>query len=78
MTKDNPFEALQQRFQEHSRKAQAYYSVMHHVRAITGSDEAAAAWMESGLPAFGGKSPSMLLSEGRQEELLAHIASLSP
>lgn len=78
MTKDNQLEELQRRFQEHSRIAQAYYSVMHHVRAITGSDEAASAWMETGLAAFGGKSPSMLLSEGRQEDLLAHIDSLKP
>jgi uncharacterized protein (DUF2384 family) len=69
-------EALRQRFQEHSRKAQGYYTVMHKAREITVSDEAASAWMEKSLPALDDKSPAMLVSEGREEELLSYIAKL--
>jgi uncharacterized protein (DUF2384 family) len=68
-------EALRQRFQEQSRKAQAYYTVMHRARDITESDDAASAWMERSLPEFDGKSPALLVSEGREEELLAYISA---
>lgn len=71
-------EALRQRFQEHSRKAQGYYTVMHKARDITESDDAASAWMEKSLPAFDDKSPAMLVSEGREEELLAYIDAQKP
>jgi uncharacterized protein (DUF2384 family) len=71
-------EALRQRFQQQSRKAQAYYAVMHKARDIAGSDDAASAWMEQGLPAFDGKTPAMLVGEGREEEVLAYIGSLKP
>lgn len=71
-------EALRQRFQQQSRKAQAYYTVMHKARDITGSDDAASAWMEQGLPAFDGRTPAMLVSEGREEEVLAYIGTLTP
>lgn len=71
-------EALRQRFQAHSRKAQAYYTVMHKVKEITGSDDAASAWMEEALPAFDGKTPAALVSEGQEEAVLAYISSLKP
>jgi uncharacterized protein (DUF2384 family) len=69
-------EALHQRFQAHSRKAQAYYTVMHSAREIAGSDDAASAWMEKTLSAFDGKTPTALVSEGRTEDVLAYIESL--
>lgn len=83
MTEDNPslspgLEALRRRFQDHSRKAQTYYTVMHEIRAVLGSDDAASAWMENSLPAFDGKSPAMLVNEGREEDVLAYIGSLRP
>lgn len=71
-------EALQKRFEEHSRKAQAYYTVMHRMREVAGSDDAANAWMSVGLPAFSGKTPAELVNEGREQEVLAHVASLKP
>ena len=39
------FAALQASFQAQSRKAQAYYTAMHAVRQVLGSDDAASAWM---------------------------------
>ncbi|GIZ50315.1 MbcA/ParS/Xre antitoxin family protein [Noviherbaspirillum aridicola] len=68
--------ALQARFQEQSRKAQAYYAVMHRMRQLAGSDEAASAWMEQALPAFDGKTPAQMVSENRADELLNYIESL--
>jgi uncharacterized protein (DUF2384 family) len=81
MTKDNSLvpeqlEALRQRFQAQSRKAQAYYTVMHTLRETTGSDDAASAWMEKPLNEFDGKTPATLVGEGRAEEVLAYIHSL--
>lgn len=83
MTKDGQlspqgFEALRERFQEQSRKAQAYYTVMHRVRGITGSDDAASAWMNAPLPALNGKTPAELVSDGREAEVLGYIDSLTP
>lgn len=69
-------EALQQRFQEQSRTAQAYYTVMHKMRGVAGSDDAANEWMNVSLPEFSGKTPSQLVKEGREEEILAYISSL--
>lgn len=69
-------EALRARFQEQSRKAQAYYTVMHQMREIVGNDEAAGAWMEKPLSEFDGRTPSQLVSEGRAEEVLNYIRSL--
>ena len=69
-------EALRTRFQEQSRKAQAYYTVMHRMGEIAGNDAAASAWMETPLPAFEGKTPAQLVGEGRTEEVLAYIATL--
>lgn len=71
-------EALRARFQEQSRKAQAYYTVMHRAREIVGSDDAANAWMNTALPTFDGKTPAALVSEGREEAMLAYIDSLKP
>ena len=39
------FAALQARFQQQSRKAQAYYTVMHEAGKILGGDAAADAWV---------------------------------
>lgn len=83
MTKDDHLspqgiEALRARFQEQSRKAQAYYTVMHKVRGLAGSDDAASAWMNEALPAFEGKTPAELVSDGRVEEVLGYIDSLAP
>ncbi|WP_192805269.1 MbcA/ParS/Xre antitoxin family protein [Noviherbaspirillum aerium] len=69
-------DALRARFQEQSRKAQAYYTVMHSARDIAGSDDAASAWMNQPLPAFDGKTPAQLVNDGRADDVLGHIASL--
>jgi uncharacterized protein (DUF2384 family) len=70
------FAALQARFGQQSRKAQAYYTVMHEVRGVLGSDDAASAWMEAPQPALGGVSAAQAVSSGRAEEVLAHVRSL--
>jgi uncharacterized protein (DUF2384 family) len=70
--------ALRTRFEQQSRKAQAYYAVMHAVRAVLGSIEAASAWMEAPLAAFEGKAPAALVNEGRVDDLLAHVRTLKP
>jgi len=81
MTKDGNLspqglEALRSRFEQQSRKAQAYYTVMHRARDIAGSDDAASAWMNEPLGKFDGKTPAQLVSEGREEDVLRHIDSL--
>jgi uncharacterized protein (DUF2384 family) len=83
MTKDEHLspqgiEALRARFQEQSRKAQAYYTIMHRVRAVAGNDDAASAWMNEPLPAFDDKTPAQLVSDGREDDVLRYIASLKP
>lgn len=70
------FAALRARFKQQSDTAQVYYAVMHAVRPVVGSDEAASAWMNAPLPAFGGQTPAEAVAAGRHEELLAHIRSL--
>jgi uncharacterized protein (DUF2384 family) len=70
--------ALRARFEQQSRKAQAYYTVMHAVRSVLGSDDAASAWMEAPLPALGDKTPAQLVGEGRVDEVLAHVRTLKP
>ncbi|WP_296948523.1 MbcA/ParS/Xre antitoxin family protein [uncultured Massilia sp.] len=70
------FAALRERFQQQSRKAQAYYTVMHAMRAILGGDDAADAWMNTPLPAFDGATPAQLVGQGRQDEVLAHVRTL--
>jgi uncharacterized protein (DUF2384 family) len=69
--------ALRARFEQQSRKAQAYYTVMNAVRGVAGSDDAANAWMNAPLAAFDGKTPSQLVGEGRTEDVLAHVRSLT-
>lgn len=69
--------ALRERFQQQSRKAQAYYNLMHEARAVLGSDDAADAWMNAALPALGGKTPAQALGEGREDEVLALARGLS-
>lgn len=83
MTKDERLspqgmEALRMRFQEQSRKAQAYYTIMHRIRGVAGSDDAASDWMNEPLPALDGKTPAQLVSDGREEEVLGYIDSLKP
>ena len=83
MTQDGPLTpdslaALRERFGQQSRKAQAYYAVMHAVRGILGSDEAASSWMEAPLAAFDGKTPAVLVGNGRENELLEHIGAMKP
>ncbi|MFC0253031.1 MbcA/ParS/Xre antitoxin family protein [Massilia consociata] len=70
------FAALQARVKQQSLKAQAYYTVMHEVRRVLGSDDAASAWMEQPQPALGGKSAAQAVGEGRTDEVLAHVRSL--
>lgn len=69
-------DALRTRFQEQSRKAQAYYTIMHRVRGITANDDAASAWMNEPLPPFDGKTPAQLVSDGREDDVLGYIDSL--
>lgn len=81
MTKDERpllqgFEALRTRFQEQSRKAQAYYTIMHRIRDIVGSDDAANVWMNEPLSKFDGKTVSQLINEGRTDEVLSYIDSM--
>jgi uncharacterized protein (DUF2384 family) len=68
--------ALRARFEQQSRKAQAYYTVMHAVRAVLGNDDAASAWMEAPLAALDNKAPAQLVNDGRVDELLAHVRSM--
>ena len=71
-----PFAALQARFQDQSRRAQAYYAVMHEVRAVLGSDDAASSWMERPLPELGGRSPAQLVGDGAVDQVIAHVRTL--
>ncbi len=68
--------ALRARFEQQSRKAQAYYTVMHAVRAVFKNDDDAGAWMEAPLAALGNRTPAQLVAEGRTEEVLAHARTL--
>jgi len=70
--------ALRARFDAQSRKAQAYYAVMHEAQGVLGKEEAASAWMEAPLAALGGQAPAQLVAAGREQEVLAHIRSLGP
>lgn len=71
-------DALRTRFEQQSRKAQAYYTVMHTVRGIVGNDDAADAWMNTALAAFAGKTPAALVGDGRAEEVLEHLRTSKP
>jgi uncharacterized protein (DUF2384 family) len=68
--------ALRARFEQQSRKAQAYYTVMHAVRSVLGSDDAASAWMEAPLDALGGSTPAQMVNDGRVDEVLDHVRIL--
>lgn len=65
--------ALQARFDGHSRKAQAYYAVMHEVRKALGSDDAADAWMKAPQPALDGRTPAELVADGRTDDVMASL-----
>jgi uncharacterized protein (DUF2384 family) len=83
MTQDTPLTpdslaALRARFDTQSRKAQTYYSVMHEVRRVLGSDEAASIWMEAPLAAFDGKTPAALVGAGRAREVRDQIGACPP
>lgn len=67
--------ALRARFDAQSRKAHAYYAVMHEMKGILGKDEAASAWMDAPLAPFEGQTPAQLVAAGREQEVLAHIRS---
>jgi hypothetical protein len=78
MTTDDPLKpdaiaALRARFEAQSRRAQAYYNVMHEARRIAGGDDAANAWMNAPLAAFDGMTPARMVDEGREEQLLAWL-----
>lgn len=68
--------ALRARFEQQSRKAQAYYTAMHAVRAVLGNDDAASAWMEAPLAEFKDITPAQLVNDGRVDEVLAHVHML--
>lgn len=72
------FAALQARFQDQSRKAQSYYAVMHEVRGVLGSDEAASCWMEQPQTALGGKTPAQVLGSAGAEPVLTLVRSIKP
>jgi uncharacterized protein (DUF2384 family) len=83
MTQDGPLTpdsltALRARFEAQSRKAQTYYTVMHEVRRVLGSDEAASGWMEAPLAACEGKTPAALVGDGREQEVLEQVRALKP
>ena len=83
MTQEGPLApdsltALRDRFQEQSRKAQAYYAVMHEAKRVLGSDEAASSWMEAPLAAFEGKTPAALVGAGREREVLEQVRAMKP
>lgn len=70
---NDALDALQARFQDHSRKAQTHYAVMHEARQVLGSDNAAAAWMDAPQAQLGNRSPAALVAEGRTDEVLASL-----
>ncbi len=70
------FAALQASFQAQSRKAQAYYTAMHAIQKVLGSDDAASAWMEQALPALGEMTPAAAIAAGCEQDVLAYITTL--
>lgn len=81
MSKEEPIsgasmDALRARFEAQSRKAQAYYTVMHAARGVLGNDDAANTWMNAPLGAFDGRTPAQLVNEERVEDALAQVAML--
>ena len=71
-------DALRTRFEEQSRKAQAYYTVMHSVKSVVGNDDAANTWMNAALAACDGRTPTELVAAGRTGEVLEYIRTLKP
>jgi hypothetical protein len=81
MSNDDPvspdaFAALSARFQQQSRKAQAYYNVIHEAAGRLGGDAAADAWMNTPLAALQDQTPAQLVGAGREEEVLAEVRAL--
>jgi hypothetical protein len=74
--KPDVFAALKEHFGQQSRKAQAYYTVMHAVRGLVAGDEAASSWMEAPIPELGGLPAAQLVAQGREEEVLAYVRTL--
>lgn len=70
------FAALRARFQDQSRRAQSYYAVMHEVRGVLGSDEAAGGWMEQPQPELDGRTPAQLVADGQEDRVLARVRAL--
>ena len=77
-TSINAFDALQARFQGHSRKAQTHYAVMHEVRQVLGSIDAADAWMTTPQPALGDSTPAQLVAAGHVDDVLACLRQMPP
>ena len=83
MTQDGPLApdsltALRDRFEAQSRKAQAYYAVMHEAKRVLGSDEAASSWMGAPLAAFDGKTPAALVGGGRERDVVEQVRAIRP
>ena len=70
--------ALQSRFQDHSRKAQTHYAVMHEARQLLGSDDADDRWMTTIQPGLGEATPAELVAAGRVDEVLACLRKTPP
>ena len=70
--------ALQSRFQDHSRKAQTHYAVMHEARQVLGSIEAADRWMTTIQPELGERTPAQLVADGRLDDVLACLRKTAP
>ena len=70
------FAALQASFQAQSRKAQAYYTAMHAIGKVLGSEDAASAWMEAPLAGLAGQTPAAAIAAGRAQDVLALITTL--
>ena len=70
--------ALQARFQDHSSKAQTHYAVMHEVRQVLGSIDAAGVWMTTPQAALGDSTPGQLVAAGRVDDVLACLRQMPP
>ena len=71
-------DALRARFEEQSRTAHTYYTVMHAIKGVLGNDDAANDWMNAPLPACEGKTPAELVAAGRADAVLEQIRALKP
>jgi len=70
--------ALQARFQDHSSKAQTHYAVMHEVRQVLGSIDAADVWMTTPQAALGDSTPAQVVAAGRVDDVLACLRQMLP